>query len=111
MKKHNYNFKVGDIVVDIVGNKGVITRPYEDKGKNGFRGFYFEWEDSSGEDFIEEFDELSDFHRVGDYIFNDYDIDKAYGFLQDIDKQIARLQKERQITLKGIEYIKQDKGE
>lgn len=107
-KKYNFEFKVGDIYVDCTGQKGVITDLYDEVDEYGFRGFRFVYEDDNVEGWIDEFEELKGVHRVGEYIFDDYDLDGAYDLLKGVDRQIADLEKEKEIILKGIEYIKQD---
>lgn len=108
--KYNFDFKVGDIVVDCVGQKGVISEIDEEVDEDGFRGFTFVYEDTNTDCWIAEIEDLSGIHRVGDYIFSDYDIDSAYDGIKSIDEHIARLQEERAVFVKGIEYIKQDSG-
>lgn len=108
--KYNFDFKVGDIVVDCVGQKGVISEIDEEVDEDGFRGFTFVYEDTNTDCWIAEIEDLRGVHRVGDYIFDDYDLDGAYELLKGIDRKIADLEIEKSIMLKGIEYIKQDSG-
>ena len=109
-----YNFKNGDVVIDIYGRKGVITsiELYSSDGAQeqdqislkvswDYRpeGIYYVCDnDNRGLELI---------HSIGEIILNPYDVNKARKEKKLITKEIKKLKKQRKFLLDGIRMIEQ----
>lgn len=109
-----YNFKNGDVVIDIYGRKGVITsiELYSSDGAQeqdqiNFKvswdyrpeGIYYTCDkDNRGLELI---------HSIGETVLNPYDVNKARKEKKLITKEIKKLKKQRKFLLDGIRMVEQ----
>ena len=104
-----YNFKNGDVAIDIYGRKGVITN-IELISDNEVYKFRVSWDHyPEGNWFIFNCPEedLKIFHSIGETILNPYDVNKARKEKKLITKEIKKLKKQRKFLLDGIRMIEQ----